>query len=145
MNVTQLSTFVTNEPGHLQKILKVLADENINIVTLTIAENVDYGILRMIVNDSEKGHKVLKNHGITSTITDVLALEIDDSPGSLYKTLDVFARMNLNIEYMYAFTEKRQGKAVMIFRFDDIDTAITALKENGYNIVSKIEIIGENK
>ena len=145
MNVTQLSAFVANKPGHLQKVLKVLADENINIISLTIAETVDFGILRMIVNDSEKGYKALKENNITASITDVLALEIADTPGSLYKTLDVFARMNLNIEYMYAFTEKRQDKAVMIFRFEDIDTAKTALKDNGYSIVSKIEIIGENK
>ncbi|MCL1834146.1 MAG: ACT domain-containing protein [Leptospirales bacterium] len=145
MNVTQLSAFVSNKPGHLQRVLKVLADDNINIITLTIAETVDYGILRMIVNDADKGYKVLKNNNITASITDVLALEIDDTPGSLYNALDVFAKMNLNIEYMYAFSEKRQGRAVMIFRFEDIEAAKTALKENGYNIVSKIEIIGENR
>ena len=145
MNVTQLSAFVSNKPGHLQRVLKVLADDNINIITLTIAETVDYGILRMIVNDADKGYNVLKSHNITASITDVLALEIDDTPGSLYNALDVFAKMDLNIEYMYAFSEKRQGKAVMIFRFEDIEAAKTALKENGYNIVSKIEIIGENR
>ncbi|PKL15617.1 MAG: amino acid-binding protein [Spirochaetae bacterium HGW-Spirochaetae-5] len=145
MNVTQLSAFVTNKPGHLQKVLKVLADENINIITLTIAETMDFGILRMIVNDPDKGYKVLKEHNITSSITDVLALEIDDTPGSLYNALDVFAKLNLNIEYMYAFTEKREGKAVMIFRFEDIDSAKKALSDKGYNIVRKIDIIGENK
>ncbi len=145
MNVTQLSAFVANKPGHLQKVLKVLADENINIITLTIAETSDFGILRMIVNDPDKGYQVLKEHNITSSVTDVLALEIDDTPGSLYKALDVFAAMNLNIEYMYAFTEKREGKAVMIFRFEDIEAAKSALKDKGYNIVRKIDIIGENK
>jgi len=145
MNVTQLSAFVSNKPGHLQKVLKVLADENINIITLTIAETVDFGILRMIVNDAEKGYKALKDKNITAQVTDVLALEINDTPGSLYKALDVFAKMNLNIEYMYAFSEKRQGKAVMIFRFEDIEAAVAALKENGYNIINKIDIIGENK
>jgi hypothetical protein len=145
MNVTQLSAFVSNRPGHLKKVLKVLAEGNINIITLTIAETVDFGILRMIVNDAEKGYKVLKDNNITASITDVLALEIDDSPGSLYKALDVFAKMDLNIEYMYAFSEKRKGKAVMIFRFEDIEAAKTALKDNGYNIISKIEIIGEKK
>lgn len=145
MNVTQLSAFVTNKPGHLQKVLKVLADENINIITLTIAETMDFGILRMIVNDPDKGYKVLKEHNITSSITDVLALEIDDTPGSLYNALDVFSKLNLNIEYMYAFTEKREGKAVMIFRFEDIDAAKKALSDKGYNIVRKIDIIGENK
>lgn len=145
MNVTQLSAFVANKPGHLQKVLKVLADENINIITLTIAETTDFGILRMIVNDPDKGYAVLKQHNITSSVTDVLALEIDDTPGSLFNALDVFARMNLNIEYMYAFTEKRDGKAVMIFRFEDIELAKSALKNKGYNIVRKIDIIGENK
>jgi len=66
MNVTQLSAFVANKPGHLQKVLKVLADENINIITLTIAETSDFGILRMIVNDPDKGYNVLKEHNITS-------------------------------------------------------------------------------
>ena len=145
MNVTQLSAFVSNKPGHLQKVLKVLADENINIITLTIAETLDFGILRMIVNDPDKGYKVLKENNITSSITDVLALEIDDTPGSLYNALEVFAQMNLNIEYMYAFTEKREGKAVMIFRFEDIEAAKSALQGKGYNIVRKIDIIGENK
>ncbi len=145
MNVTQLSAFVTNKPGHLQKVLKVLADENINIITLTIAETLDFGILRMIVNDPDKGYKVLKENNITSSVTDVLALEIDDTPGSLYNALDVFAKMNLNIEYMYAFTEKRDGKAVMIFRFEDIEAAKGALTDKGYNIVRKIDIIGDNK
>ncbi|HPS58220.1 MAG TPA: amino acid-binding protein [Spirochaetota bacterium] len=145
MNVTQLSAFVSNKPGHLQKVLRVLADESINIVTLIIAETSDFGILRMIVNDSEKGIKVLRENNITCSVNDVLALEIDDKPGSLFKALDVFAQKNLNIEYMYAFTEKRDGKAVMIFRFEDIEAAKNALTDSGYNIVRKIDLIGENK
>ena len=145
MNVTQLSAFVANKPGHLQKVLKVLADENINIITLTIAETSDFGILRMIVNDPDKGYMALKKNNITSSVTDVLALEIEDTPGSLFRALDVFAQMNLNIEYMYAFTEKRDGKAVMIFRFEDIEAAKEALQNKGYNIVRKIDIIGDKQ
>lgn len=145
MNVTQLSVFVSNKPGHLQKVLKVLADENINIVTLIIAETSDFGILRMIVNDPEKGHKVLRDNNITCSVNDVLALEIDDKPGSLFKALDVFVQKNLNIEYMYAFTEKRDGRAVMIFRFDDIEAAKKALIDCGYNIIRNIDLIGGNK
>jgi len=145
MNVTQLSAFVSNRPGHLQKVLRVLADENINIITLIIAEASDFGILRMIVNDAEKGHRALRENNITCSVNDVLALEIDDKPGSLFNALDVFARNNLNIEYMYAFTEKRDGKAVMIFRFEDIEAAKKALSESGYNIVRKIDLIGDNR
>lgn len=142
MNVTQLSVFIENKPGHLLNVLKILSEENVNIITLTIAESSDFGILRMIVNDNEKGAAALKNHHITCSNTDVLAIEIGDTPGSLYRALDTFAKRNLNIEYMYAFSERIEGKAVMIFRFEDIDAAKKALQEEGYNIIKKIDIIG---
>ena len=143
MNVTQLSVFIENRPGHLQNVLKILADANINIITLTIAESSDFGVLRLIVNDSAKGLSVLKEKGITASITDVLAIELDDRPGSLHKAISTFSKRSLNIEYMYAFTEKRGDKAVMLFRFDDIEAAKKALKEEGYSILTKIDIIGD--
>lgn len=143
MNVNQLSVFIENKPGHLQNVLKILGEKNINIITLTIAETSDFGILRMIVKNADEGMRALKENHFTCSITDVLAIEIDDKPGSLFKAIDTFARRKLNIEYMYAFTEKRGDKAVMIFRFDDIETAKKALQEEGYNIVRKIDIIGE--
>lgn len=143
MNVTQLSVFMENKPGHLQNVLKILADADINIATLTIAETADFGILRMIVNDAEKAKKVLHDSQITSSTTDVLAVELEDKPGSLFKAINAFAKNKLNIEYMYAFTEKRGDKAVMIFRFDDIEAAKKALAQEGYQIVKKIEIIGD--
>ena len=142
MNVTQLSVFIENKPGHLQNVLKILAEKNINIVTLTIAEPSDFGVLRMIVNNPDEGIRALRESHVACSATDVLAIEIDDSPGSLFKAIDTFARRELNIEYMYAFTEKREGKAVMIFRFENTETAKKALKEEGYSIVSKIDIIG---
>ena len=145
MNVTQLSVFMENKPGHLQNVLKILADANINIVTLTIAETSDFGILRMIVNDPERAKKVLHDARITSSATEVLAVELDDKPGSLFKAIDAFAKSKLNIEYMYAFTEKRGDRAVMIFRFDDIDAAKKALAQEGYQIVKSIDIIGDAK
>jgi hypothetical protein len=143
MNVTQLSVFMENKPGHLQHVLKILADANINIITLTIAESSDFGILRMIVNDPPRAKKILHDASITCSTTDVLAIEIDDKPGALLRAIDTFARRILNIEYMYAFTEKRGDKAVMIFRFDDIESAKKALSEEGYGIVKNIDIIGE--
>lgn len=142
MNVTQVSVFMENKPGHLQSILKILADANINIITLTIAETSDFGILRMIVNEPEKAKKMLQDAKVTCSTTDVLAIELEDKPGSLYRAIDTFTKNNLNIEYMYAFTEKRGGKAVMIFRFDDIDAAKKALQKEGYQIVNNIDIIG---
>jgi len=143
MNVTQLSVFIENKPGHLQNVLKTLGDEGINIITLTIAETSDFGILRMIVDNPVKGSEILKSKNFTCSITDVIALEIDDNPGSLYKAIETFSNNDLNIEYMYAFTEKREGKAVMIFRFDNIEKAKKSLKDEGYSIVKNIDIIGE--
>ena len=143
MNLIQLSVFIENKPGHLQNVLKILSEEKINIITLTIAESSDFGILRLIVNDPEKASSKLREHHITSSLTDVLAIEIDDNPGSLYKAIDTFTKRNLNIEYMYAFTEKRKGRAVMIFRFDDVESAKKAISEEKFTIVDRIEIIGE--
>ena len=143
MNVTQLSLFLENKPGRLQRDLKVLADRKINIRTLTIAEVADFGIVRMIVTNPDAAAKALKESSFTCTTTEVLALEISDVPGALEKALEAFNRNRLNIEYMYAFTEKRGDKAVMIFRFDDIELAKKALKGEGFTIVKKIDIIGE--
>lgn len=143
MNVTQLSLFLENKPGHLQSALKVLADEKINIMTLTIAEVADFGIVRMIVNKPQKALEALRQHKFVCSPTDVLAIELDDKPGSLLKALETFAKNNLNIEYMYAFTEKRGDRAVMIFKFADIEAAKKALLEEGFNVVKKIDLIGE--
>lgn len=145
MNVTQLSVFMENKPGHLQNVLKTLSDQSINIITLTIAETSDFGVLRMIVNDPEKAKKVLHDARITCSTTEVLAVELDDKPGSLFKAIDTFSKNNLNIEYMYAFTEKRGDRAVMIFRFDDIEAAKKAMTQEGYQIVKNIDIIGAGK
>ncbi|HON77361.1 MAG TPA: amino acid-binding protein [Spirochaetota bacterium] len=143
MNVKQLSIFLENKPGHLQSALKVLAEKNINIKTLTIAEVTDFGIVRMIVNSPDEAQRALKEQHFTCSTTEVLGLEIDDKPGELLRALETFAKNNLNIEYMYAFTEKRDDKAVMIFRFDDIEEAKKVLIAQGFNIVKNIEIIGE--
>jgi hypothetical protein len=141
MNVTQVSIFLENKPGHLQNALKVLADNNINILTLTIAEASDFGIVRMIVNNPDEAARVLRESNFTCSTTEVLALEIEDKPGSLFRALEIFRKRDLNIEYMYAFTEKRGDRAVMIFRFDDIEAAKEGLLEEGYNILKKIDII----
>ncbi|MGL4368343.1 MAG: ACT domain-containing protein [Spirochaetota bacterium] len=142
MNISQLSIFLENKPGHLQHILKILADRDINIKTLTIAEVNDFGILRMIVSRPEEAHTALRAEHITCSVTDVLAVGIEDKPGALFRLMDVFSKRNINIEYMYAFTEKAEDKAIMIFRFDDIELAKKALAEEGYSIMKKIDIHG---
>lgn len=143
MYLKQLSVFLENKPGKLESILKVLSEGGINMLTLTIAELSDFGIVRMIVNKPEEAKKLLKEKHITCSTTNVLAIAIDDTPGSLLKAIDMFKERNLNIEYMYAFTEKKGDKAIMIFRFEDAELAAKTLVEEGYDVMKNIDIIGE--
>ena len=145
MNIQQLSVFLENKPGHLQNVLKVLKNENINIMTLTIAEVSDFGILRLLVNKPEKAHKALRKENITCSVNDVLGIAIDDNPGSLLDLIDTFKKRVINIEYMYAFTEKKDNKAVMIFRFEDIEAAKKALVKEGIDIMKKIDLVGNQE
>jgi hypothetical protein len=143
MNIIQISVFLENKPGRLQHVLKVLTDNKINIQTLVISEENDFGILRMILNKPDKAIDVLKDEHIAASKTDVLAVAIDDKPGSLYKLVDAFSTRKINIEYMYAFTGRHKESAIMIFRFGDIELAKKALGEEGYTIMKKIDIHGE--
>ena len=141
MNVTQLSLFLENKPGRLQSALKVLAGKNINIRTLTIAEVSDFGIVRMIVTQPDEAVRALRENHFTCSTTDVLAIELDDEPGSLERALDIFGRHGLNIEYMYAFTSRQGNRAVLVFRFDDPDAAVKVLEKGGVRVLRKEDIV----
>jgi len=141
MHVTQVSVFLQNKPGHLEKVLKFLHEKSINIITLTIAETSDYGILRLITNDPEEAVAVLKAHQVSCSTTRVLAIALDDTPGSLHLAVQTFSRCNLNIEYMYAFSEKRDGRAIMIFRFEDADQARDVLVREGFQVLSNMDVV----
>ena len=143
MNITQLSVFLENKPGRLQHILKVLADRAINIRTLTIAEQSDFGILRMIVTRPEEAYAALKAEHVTCSRTDVLAVVLEDTPGALYRLIDTFSKRQINIEYMYAYTDRHDAQSIMIFRFDAIEAATAALQEEGYTIMRRSDIHGE--
>lgn len=140
MNITQLSVFLENKPGRLQHILKVLGDRAINIQTLTIAEVSDFGILRMIVNKPDEAYAALKAEHVTCSRTDVLAVALEDTPGALYRLVDAFSKRSLNIEYMYAYTDRHGEHSIMIFRFDDVEAAKQALQEEGYTVMRRSDI-----
>ncbi|MFB3777180.1 MAG: amino acid-binding protein [Bryobacteraceae bacterium] len=140
MKIQQLSLFLENKPGHLLEPCRLLADAGVNIRTLTLADTQQFGILRMIVSDPAKATAVLKEKGYVVAVTEVLAVEVPDSPGGLAHMLETIAGSSVNIEYMYAFTFGRQGKAVLIFRFDDPDQAMTHLQRGGINVIDSVEI-----
>ena len=130
MKVEQISIFLENKSGRLAEVTKLLGDSGINIRALSLADTSDFGILRLIVNNTEKAKEVLKKHNFTVGKTEVIAVEVSDNPGGLAHILDILRKKDINVEYMYAFVERSGKDAVIIFRFDDIDRAIKVLTEN---------------
>ena len=135
MKVEQISVFLENKPGSLKKATLVLKDNNINIRTLSVAETVDFGILRLIVNDVEKAHKVLKDNGFRVSKTPVVAVEVPDKPGGLHSIMEVVSKEGINVEYLYAFVEKSGQNAVIIFRFDNPEKAIEVLTKQNFAVI----------
>ena len=135
MKVEQITIFLEYKPGGLEKVTKILKDAPINIRTLAVADTSDFGIVRLIVNNVELATKVLKEGGFTVSRTTVVAVEVPDRPGGLHSILEVLAKENINIAYMYAFVEKSGENAVMLFRFDQQDAAIEILLKNGITVL----------
>jgi hypothetical protein len=142
MKLQQLSVFLENKPGSLKKALGVLADAKINISTLALADTKEYGILRLLIKDWEKAKAALEKGGLTVKQTEVLAVEVEDRPGGLAAVLAPVEAAEVNVEYMYAFSTGGKGKAVLIFRFSDLDKAIAALKNAGMNVLENVQLFG---
>lgn len=139
MKVSQISVFLENKSGRLAEVTRALADANINIRALCIAETIDYGVLRFIANDPAKAKRVLSERGFTVTETTVLVVEIEDRPGGLARVIEVLARAGINIEYIYAFLT-RSEKAFVVFRLERMEEAAQALQAAGVRILSGPEI-----
>jgi hypothetical protein len=140
MKVDQIAVFLENKSGRLAAITQALSENNINIRALSVADTADFGILRLIVDDTDKATSVLKNEGFTVGKAVVIAVEVADRPGGLARVLSVLHEAGINVEYMYAFVEKSGENAVLIFRFDDPDMAITVLKNAGIRILTGEEV-----
>ncbi len=140
MKVKQLSLFLENKPGALSRPVKLLAKAKHNILTLSLADTQQFGILRFIVRDWEKAKAMLEKEGFVVKVTDMVAIEVADKPGGLAEILSVVERARVNLEYMYGFTLKNEGKGLLAFRFDDPDTAIAALQKKALNPVRGVEL-----
>jgi hypothetical protein len=140
MKVEQISIFLENKSGRLADVAGVLAGAGINIRALSLADTTDFGILRLIVNDTEKAKMVLKENGFTVGKTEVIAVEVSDRPGGLAEILNVIRDNSINVEYMYAFVQKSGGNAIIIFRFDELEKAIGTLQKAGINILRGEEV-----
>ncbi|SHM29201.1 ACT domain protein [Caldanaerovirga acetigignens] len=130
MLVKQLSVFLENTPGRLYSVTSILAENNVKIKALMLADTADFGVLRLIVDEPEKTLKILQENGYAAKITNAIAVEVCDSPfKKMQEVLKVLSEKNINVEYMYAFSGDAPGKALVVFRVDDIESAIAHLKE----------------
>lgn len=132
MLAKQISVFVENSSGRLAQIAQILADNNVNIRALSIADTTSFGILRVIVEDAERTEKVLKEAGLTVSVTDVLSLEIEDKPGGLAAALNILSEHGIDVDYAYAFISKATDKANVVLRVERDEEAAKLLKEAGY-------------
>ncbi len=133
--VEQISVFLENKAGRLAEVTRILAESNINIRALSLADTSDFGILRLIVNDHVKAKEELRKQGFTVGKTDVVACEVTDQPGGLHNILRILQKASVNVEYMYAFVQQSGANAVLIFRFDNLDEAIKVLRENNVKVI----------
>ena len=132
MFVKQLSVFIENREGRLEQVTDVLRQENINILSLSMADTTEYGMLRMIVSDPNKGKAVLKENGITAMLTDVVALRVPHETGSLSRAMHQIVEGEVNIEYMYAFANGEDASAVL--KCDDPARVVDILRGSGFDV-----------
>jgi len=135
MTISQLSVFLENKTGYLNKVLAVLAKYNINIIALTVADTSDFGILRAIVSDPGKALEVLRAEQFSVSIHDILSIEMDAAPGTMSRILDLFTAADICIEYVYAFSFG--SKSILILRTDNRDKSVEIIKAN--NLISITE------
>ena len=127
MLMKQMSVFVENTTGRLSDLTGVLAENNIDIIACTIADTVDFGILRCIVEDPEKATEILKEHGFTASITEVIAVSVEDKPGGLDKILKAFAAAGIGIDYIYSTIRAVTGEATIIMKVEEPKEALEIL------------------
>lgn len=140
--IQQLSVFLENREGRLDEVLNTLADNDVNIVALSLADTSDYGMLRMIVSNPEKGKNVLKDAGITAMLTDVVALRVPHATGSLSKAMHQIVDGGINVEYMYAFANGTDASAVL--KCDNPVRVVEILRESGFDVWKASEAYTSN-
>ena len=145
MQIRQISIFLENRPKQLSQICRDLANADVNIATLSLADTSDFGIVRMIVDDHEKARDVLTDCGHVVNVSKVIALCVSDKPGGMADVMTVLDEAGVNIEYAYAFAFHRGEKAVVVFRFSDNAKAEAALAAKGFVMLTEQEAVEASK
>ena len=137
MGIKQISVFLENTAGRLSEVTKTIANAGVNLRAISIADTADFGILRFIADKNEDAINALNTAGFTTKQTDVVAVVIEDNPGSLAKLMELFQQSQVNIEYLYASLEGQVDKAIIIFKLENHDKGQKILTDNGYKIADK--------
>ena len=133
--VKQISLFLENKKGRLARVCRVLAEANINIRALSIADTTDFGVLRLIVNAPEQAFDVLREKGFVASITEVLAIQVPDVPGGLADALERIGAAGLDVEYMYAFIGNNSTDAFVIIRVENPESAVGIIEKTGIKVL----------
>ena len=140
MNIHQITVFLENRTGQLAEITRLLADAHVDIRALSIAETADYGLARMIVDDSHKASAILLEHGDILSMTPVWAVEVPDRPGGLAEVLGFLADNRVDVEYMYSLFTHKEGNAYMVMRISDEPKFLSTLGDRKIRIVGMEEL-----
>nr|WP_296848991.1 acetolactate synthase [uncultured Methanobrevibacter sp.] len=140
MKIKQLSIFLQNRMGSLSKPLEVLTVADVNIRAMCMADTSEFGILRLVVDDPEKGKEALEQNNFLVKITEIIGVEMNDTPGGLTSVLNTIKENNIDLEYLYAFTHEKEGKAILLLHADDIDELIDVLEKNNMTITPAEEV-----
>ncbi|WP_407374612.1 acetolactate synthase [Methanobrevibacter sp.] len=140
MKIKQLSIFLQNRMGSLSKPLEVLSDADVNIRAMCMADTSEFGILRLVVDDPEKGKDALEENNFLVKITEIIGVEMNDAPGGLTSILNVIKNNNIDLEYLYAFTHDKINKAILLLHTEQLDELISTLQSNDIVIVSAQEV-----
>lgn len=139
MYIKQLSVFIENREGRLEEVLDVLKQSGVNIVSLSLADTSEYGLLRLLVNNPEAGKKALRENGFSAMLTDVLGVKLCHRVGYLQELLEVICKNGINIEYMYALSTGTDDASIVI-KTSDLEKAASILKETAVELVTQEEI-----
>ncbi len=139
MYIKQLSIFLENKSGRLLEVTRILTENKVNICAMSIADTVDFGILRMIVDSPVKAEQVLKDNGLTVAINEVLAVSVENEPGSLFNVLNAL-KDSVSVEYTYGFLESNNNKALIVICVDNMALALDTLKSAGINLLASSEV-----
>lgn len=135
MLVNQIAVFLENRKGRINDFARVLKEQNVDLISMSIADTKEFGILRAITRDNEKAVQALKDAGFTVVTSELIGVEVDDRPGGLSDVLSMLNNQDVDIEYLYSYARIEKGKAIILLKVDDNRLALNALTKGGFKVL----------